>query len=141
MNDHVNGYGPEKRVEFLKHLEQCLGIVTNACRRAGISREIYYYWMDTDPDFAKAVGKIDPVVHDFVETKLLQNIQEGKEASIIYYTKTKMRHRGYVERTELTGADGGPLQVQAVLPEHYSKLLEVLPVVPQIADNRGKSEE
>ena len=34
----------------------------------------------------------------------------------MFYLKTKGKHRGYVERNETTGKDGGPLSI-AVSPQ------------------------
>ncbi len=35
---------------------------------------------------------------DNTESKLFENIQDGKEASIFFHLKTKAKHRGYIER-------------------------------------------
>lgn len=47
---------------------------------------------------------------DFVESKLMDAIDKGNIAAIIFYAKTQMKERGYVERTEVTGVDGGAVQ-------------------------------
>lgn len=67
--------------------------------------------MDKDPKFKQAVNDVGEVAVDFVESQLFQLIRDGNPASTIYYMKTKGRHRGYAERLEVTGAEGGPLQV------------------------------
>jgi hypothetical protein len=41
-------------------------------------------------------------------------IKAGNVTAIIFYLKTQAKDRGYVERQELTGADGGKLQVEYV---------------------------
>lgn len=97
---------------FPEILAEHLGIVTNACKAAGIGRRTYYNWREEDPEFAKACDDVSEQTIDFVESKLLENIRDGKEASQIFYLKTKAKHRGYVERTEHTGADGGPLRAE-----------------------------
>ncbi len=38
------------------------------------------------------------------------NIQAGKEASIFFFLKCRAKDRGYVERSEITGAGGGPIE-------------------------------
>ena len=43
-----------------------------------------------------------------MESKLFENIKDGKTAEMIFYLKSKGKKRGYVERQEITGADGMP---------------------------------
>lgn len=50
-------------------------------------------------------------VLDLAESKLIQNIQKNDNTAIIFFLKTKGKHRGYVERQEVTGANGQPLEV------------------------------
>ena len=46
---------------------------------------------------------------DMAESKLIENVQEGKEASIFFYLKTQAKQRGYIERSEVGGVDGKPI--------------------------------
>jgi hypothetical protein len=52
--------------------------------------------------------------HDFVESKLMDAIENGNIAAIIFYAKTQMKDRGYVERQELTGADGNDVTIRVI---------------------------
>ena len=51
---------------------------------------------------------------DLAELKLIQAIQAGDPWAIQFYLKTQCKDRGYVERVEQTGADGGPIQTEDV---------------------------
>lgn len=86
---------------LLKALEKSLGIVTTACRSVGIARDTFYRYLKEDEDFAKAAKDVDNIALDFAESILLQNIRDRKEASTIFYMKTKGRCRGYIEKQEL----------------------------------------
>jgi hypothetical protein len=97
-----------KKQRLLEALEKSLGIVTTACKTAGVARSSFYEWKENDPEFAMAVQEIDNVTLDFAESSLHKQINEGNATSTIFYLKTKGKKRGYVERTELdvSNSDG-----------------------------------
>ena len=91
----------KKRV--LEALERTLGIVTPACKEVGISRNQFYVYYNTDPEFKAAVDDINEITLDFVENQLLKKIKEGENQAIMFYMKYKARKRGYTEKIELEG--------------------------------------
>lgn len=91
----------EGKAEMLQCLERRLGVVTNACKEAGVSRSQFYEWKKNDPEFAKAVEDIQEVALDFVETKLFKNIDLGDTSSILFYLRTKGTKRGYGDKHEV----------------------------------------
>ena len=101
-----------KKESLLKSLEQSLGIVTVACKKADIPRSTYYKWLNEDKDFAQAVEDIENIALDFAESQLHKQISENSTAATIFYLKTKGKKRGYIERQEITGADGMPTNFQ-----------------------------
>jgi len=84
----------------LEALEQSLGVVTSACRKAGVGRTTFYGWIKDDEEFAEAVRDIENVALDFAESQLHKQIKDGIPTSTIFYLKTKGKKRGYVERVE-----------------------------------------
>lgn len=92
-------------------LEKSLGIVTVACKTVGIARDTHYRWMKKDKKYKEAVDALENVAIDFAESKLHKLIEKGDTAATIFYLKTKAKHRGYVERQEVTGPDGGPVEI------------------------------
>tara|TARA_S200002703_G_scaffold88646_1_gene76553 strand:- start:171 stop:536 length:366 start_codon:yes stop_codon:yes gene_type:complete len=93
---------------LIEALEKSLGVVTTACRNIGIGRTTFYEWMKTDEEFAFQVDEINNIALDFAESQLHKQIRDGSTAATIFYLKTKGKKRGYVERQEITGADGLP---------------------------------
>lgn len=100
----------------IEALEKSLGIVTVACKTAGVGRTQFYNWLKDDPKFKKDVESISDITLDFVESQLHQKIagvkaldkageksykKEPDTTAIIFYLKTKGKRRGYVERTEV----------------------------------------
>ena len=111
-------------------LKKSLGRVTDACEKVDIARTTHYLWMSNDPEYKQAVDDVNERAIDFAESKLFElmdgarkevvtqdGIQVVKDTpnatATIFYLKTKAKHRGYVERQEITGADGGPVQIIA----------------------------
>ena len=96
----------------MKALEQSLGIVTVACKKADVPRSTFYKWLNEDENFAQQVKDIENIALDFAESQLHTQIGDGIPSSTMFYLKTKGKKRGYVERQEITGADGMPNNFQ-----------------------------
>lgn len=98
-----------KKESILKALEKSLGVVNIACKNTGTPRSTFYKWLKEDKDFAKQVHDIENIALDFAESHLHKQIGEGNTSATIFYLKTKGKKRGYIERQEITGADGDNL--------------------------------
>lgn len=119
--------------KFPEILKECMGLVTNACDKAGIGRSAYYDWRKSDPVFAKMCDDVQEHVGDFVESKLYKLINEGNASAIIFFSKTKLKNRGYVERIETTGKDGAAIETKVsfatdktderIIQEYKAKLI------------------
>jgi len=90
---------------LLEALKKTLGIPTPACEQVGISVRTFYNYYEQDPEFAAAVDEVNQRQGDFVESQLMTDIKNGSTAAIIFYCKTKLKHRGYVERLENQSLD------------------------------------
>ncbi len=97
---------------LIEALEKSLGVVTRACKQVGIGRTTFYNYYNEDKEFAKKVDDIENVALDFAESQLHKQIQDGSTAATIFLLKTRGKKRGYVERQEITGADGIPKDVK-----------------------------
>lgn len=75
--------------------------ISETCKSIGISRQCFYNWKNDDDEFAEQVHEIQESMIDFAESKLLENIKDNKETSIIFFLKTKGKSRGYTERQEI----------------------------------------
>ena len=107
-----------KKGEMIEALKTTLGIVSKACEAVDISRDTHYRWLKEDKGYLEAVTSVNERSIDFAEGQLFNliagakkqvvtnqgNIVEIKDApnptAIIFYLKTKGKHRGYVERVE-----------------------------------------
>jgi hypothetical protein len=101
----------------LDSLEKSLGVVTTAVKKAGIARSTFYEWLNNDLNFAKEVADIQNVALDFAESQLHKQIGDGSTTATIFYLKTKGKNRGYIERQEITGAEGERLFQVKIIDE------------------------
>lgn len=100
---------PTYKEKMLENLEKSHGVVTVAALNTGIHRDTHYSWMQTDEEYAKKAKAMKEVAIDFAESMLYKLISEGNVAATIFFLKTQGKNRGYVERQEVTGADGAPI--------------------------------
>jgi hypothetical protein len=96
---------------LIEAMVKSLGVVTSACKIAGVGRTAFYDYYNHDPEFKAVIDDVTNITLDFAESKLHQQIDNGNITAIIFYLKTKGKNRGYVERQEISGVDGKPLEV------------------------------
>jgi hypothetical protein len=102
----------QNKKALLVALEKSLGVVTTACKNVGLDRTSHYRYLKDDAEYAEAVREIENVALDFAESKLHKQIDKGDTTACIFYLKTKGKGRGYVERSEITGKDGGAIKTE-----------------------------
>ena len=90
-----------KKKAMMEALEKSLGVVTQACKIASVSRTQYYQWLKDDPEFKKQTDDISEIAIDFAESILHSLISKKSVPCTIFYLKTKGKKRGYVETQEL----------------------------------------
>lgn len=114
----------QKKARFLKSLEARLLNVSAACEAVGISRGIVYKWKEIDKDFAEKWKEVEENFYDKLETVMFTKaLTEQDNTMLIWLSKTKMKHRGYVEKVE-----------QEVSVNPFEELMKSLPDIPE--DNK-----
>lgn len=93
----------KKKEQFLEALRGNGNIICKACEAIGIDRGTYYHWKKTDTEFAKKCADMEEVIVDLVESSLMKRIKDGDTTATIFFLKTKGKHRGYVEKTQVEG--------------------------------------
>lgn len=86
-----------KQDKFLEYYIKSNCHVTRAAIAANISRSTYYEWLDKSDEFRQKRDDAVEGLYDDVEDSLLTLIQAGNVTAIIFFCKTKMKRRGYVE--------------------------------------------
>lgn len=91
---------PEKIAEIADLYTKKAGNVGATCRAIEISRVTFYEWKKTIPEFGRAISEAQDGLIDHAESKLYQNILDGKEVSLIFYLKNK-RPNEWRDRKEI----------------------------------------
>jgi len=100
--------------QVIKALRKKRGFLAAVAKELGCTRQTVYNYVNRYPTIAQALEEIREERHDWVEGKLLKQIENDNMTAIIFYLKTQAKHRGYVERQEVTGADGDAVVVRVI---------------------------
>ena len=123
----------KEKVTFLKALENGMGIITNALEACNIPRAKYLLWYENDEEFSKLVSQVLEKQIDFVESKLLEKINNGDTQAILFYLKTKGKDRGYTEKPQIDDNRNVVININALLPKKKKDIIDI-EVTPIIED-------
>jgi hypothetical protein len=114
-------YTPEQVVAALN---ECEGMLFLAARRLGCHVATLHKYINRYPACREAREQKRGEFVDTAELKLLDAVRGGEAWAVCFTLKTQAKNRGYVERQEHTGADGGPLQseVKVATLERFAEL-------------------
>lgn len=100
--------------QVIEALQQGRGYVSKAAETLQCSVRTVYNYAENHATVRQAWQDIREKRHDYVENKMMTKIDEGDTTMIIFYAKTQMKERGYVERQEIAGHDGKELVIRVV---------------------------
>ena len=98
--------------QVIEALRQNRGLVTAAARQLGCEPLTVRNYIARYPTVAAALVEAREAMLDVAEASLFKEISQGDMSAIRYYLSTQGKARGYVERKEVTGADGEALAVK-----------------------------
>jgi hypothetical protein len=109
----------DNKKRMLEALGHTMSNVSKSAKMVGIARNTHYEWMKDDEQYKSAVEELENEVLDFAEDCLHNEMANGNVAAIIFKLKTKGKKRGYIERveTEISGPNGGPIQITGMTIE------------------------
>ena len=100
--------------QVIEALEQSKGLIAPAARALGCSRDTIRSYLDEYSAVAQAKLDQEEAVKDMAENALYAAILRGEAWAICFYLKCRAKDRGYVERAELTAAQGAPVKIKLV---------------------------
>lgn len=89
--------------QIIKALQDANGLQAAAAIKLKTSRTTIANYIKNNEDVKAAYDDVNETTIDKVEGKLLEQVNGGNITAIIFYLKTKAKHRGYVERQEIEG--------------------------------------
>lgn len=109
---------PPLTVEQVTHaLRQSAGNVTHAARGLGVTREYLHRRIADSPTLKQVLQDEREALVDMAESALRKNVLEGDMTAIIWTLKANpaAKARGWGERQEVTGANGGDVRTHIVI--------------------------
>jgi len=100
--------------QIIEALREKHGNMAAAARFLNCSRNTISRYIEQYPTVKSVADEERETLIDFAENQLFQQVKDGNITAIIFTLKTIGKSRGYVERQEVTGADGGKVQIEYV---------------------------
>jgi hypothetical protein len=77
------------------------GLIIDIASKAHLNRNTVTKYMNEFPAVAEAVEDAREELYDTVESKLYERIEAGDLTAIIFFLKTRCKHRGYSEKQQI----------------------------------------
>jgi hypothetical protein len=97
-----------------KALREHNGVILYAAEACGVARMTFYRFMQEHPELEEVRQECDEVLLDIGDKHISDALTNGDMKTVRWYQERKGKNRGYNTRVEQTGADGGPLEYNAV---------------------------
>lgn len=111
--------------EMVEAVKTSNGFITVAAEKLGICRQTFYEKMDDFPEVREAIKDTSEKMLDLAENQLVRLILSGDLQAIMFYLRTKGKHRGYTEKIE--SELSGRVEVAAVPVIRFENTTPELP--------------
>lgn len=98
-----------KKEDVLTAINDSGGIMSTIAKRLSCDWHTAKKWCHKFEETAQALDDETEKVLDLAESKLYASINEGNTQDAKWLLSTKGKRRGFSERHEITGADGGAI--------------------------------
>lgn len=138
-NRWIGGSRPQHTTdELIRVINKSNGFLTVAANSLGITYQAIWNRQKRDKKLKRAIKAMREKHLDISEKKLLENIKKGKEHSIFFHLRCLGKDRGYVERREITGAEGKALQVSISIEDRLREIHKTREEEAKKAIERGE---
>lgn len=112
-----------KKVRFLNHFVSKHGIITPAAKAAGITRQQVLTWRKEDKEFNDKFIEAEAIACEFVESKMMNQIEGGNTTLTIFYLVNRSKGRWEnIQRVEQRPDDNTTAKIDRLL-ENMTKLM------------------
>ena len=119
--------------QVIDALRATKGMKGPAARKLGCTWNTVDNYAKRHPTIAAAIAEEREMMLDIGELSLARAVQNGEAWAVCFLLKTQGKSRGYVERQEITGGDGGPVEV-ATEKREKSTAQEIREIEAHIAE-------
>lgn len=95
------------------------GIISEIAKRCGVNRNTITNYAKDNPEIQAAIEQETDTFCDVAENSLLTLVREKNVSAVIFYLKTKGRHRGYTERMEVQAVRPIPIVISPEEAEYF----------------------
>jgi len=135
---HRNSFAKDTRQTIFLNCYRDTMDISKGCEASGITRRTFYNWMRED-DFKESFEDIVEGTKDWVESTLLKKVAAGDTTALIYYTKCKMRDRGYAGDNALAKMEISTNVNLFLGKQHRDSIIEAGQIEPEnMKDSPGK---
>lgn len=119
------------KTEFRMAVEKSRGVKSEIARILNCSYNTVnnYLNRENNADLLALFKSQREVIKDTLESKFMEAVEAGEIRAILFGLETIAKDRGWTKRTEITGADGGAIQLSAdvfeMLKKHNISLADV----------------
>lgn len=114
-----------------KALMKCHGNILRAALSLKVDRSSLYDFIERNPELNDVRKAARESLLDVAEDRLAYHVEGGDIRAITFYLKTQGKDRGYTERQEITGKDGGSIlarqeadTLKDLTPAELTKLIQ-----------------
>jgi len=120
--------------EIIRAIKGSSGIKLVIARSLGVHRNTVNNYLKKYVSAREAYIDEIEAVGDFAESVIIKSIKNEDVETAKWYARFKLKDRGYSERQEVTGADGGKIETKVTIDEISQSILDKL--LPELAPSR-----
>jgi hypothetical protein len=102
-------------------VDELHGNIAAIARKLGVARQTIYNRVNESTSLQASLESARETMLDEAENVLYEQVLAGNMTAVIFFLKTRGKSRGYTERTEISGVDGGPPVIKVVYERANSK--------------------
>lgn len=115
-----------RTTDIIDALRRKAGLIHLAAQDLGVSRDRLAKRIKRSAALQAVIREIREASLDIAEAKLTDLVLRGDPASVRFYLERLGKDRGYGNRTEVTGRDGGPINLEAQLASLTNEQTDLL---------------